>query len=127
MPAGRSEIEQPMEEAQKASGPAELTGPLAAGFAAGGAQVFEMIRYREAPTTGLEPEKQQTTNIMRDAGLPRFRLCFPRFRRIPLHRFVPFQTALFSSIPLLDGTVVTLFDDRSHDRIPENRVIRRQV
>ena len=51
MPTGQSEVEQARGEAQNANGPVEETGPLAAG----GAQVFEMIRYREAPTTGLEP------------------------------------------------------------------------
>jgi hypothetical protein len=35
-----------------------------------------------APTTGLEPEKSQKTNIRRDAGLHRFRLRFPRLRQI---------------------------------------------
>jgi len=86
MPSGEAEVESGEAEvaaaagggAQKANGPVEVTGPLAAGLLTS----LRMIRYREAPTTGLEPEKSKTTNIMRDAGLLRFRLRFPRLRRI---------------------------------------------
>jgi hypothetical protein len=37
----------------------QLPEALAAGFAAGRGQVLEMVHFRSAPTTGLEPERVQ--------------------------------------------------------------------